>query len=141
MKASTPSAKRLNELMFELVRLMKQRMSTVGYSPSFYIHLETLRYLIESKDADMRDIAKYLRVSAPSATGLVDALVREKLASRIADRTDRRRVRIAVTKKGKQTVAKATKHREAVFARITAPLSSRDRGELIRILTTITHHA
>jgi DNA-binding MarR family transcriptional regulator len=134
-----PSGKRLGELLFELLRVMKQQMNAQGYGPSSYLHLETLRYLAEAgEDADMRDIAEYLRVSAPSATGLVDALVREKLVTRRSDPADRRRVRISVSKKGKKAVADAVKHRAAAFARITATLTRADCEELIRILTIIT---
>ena len=133
--------RRLSELMFEMGRLLKHQMSVDGYGPSFYLHLETLRYLAESRDSDMRDLARYLRISAPSATGLIDALVKQKLVVRKPDPGDRRRVLISVSQKGRATITRAAKHREAAFARVTAPLSARDREELIRILSVITHNA
>jgi len=130
---------RLYELMFEMGRLLKHQMSVDGYGPSFYLHLEILRFLADAPDSDMRELAQYLRVTAPSATGLVDALIAQKLVIRKPDPKDRRRVLISLSPKGDATIKKAARHREAAFARITTPLSRSDRMELIRILSIITH--
>jgi DNA-binding MarR family transcriptional regulator len=140
-KKVSPETGRLNELMFEMGRMLKQQMTADGYGPSSYLHIELLRYLTGEAEADMRDVARYLRVSAPSATGLVDTLVREKLVARKPDPKDRRRVLITVSPKGRAAIARAAKHREAAFARVAEPLSSADRAELIRILTIITENA
>jgi DNA-binding MarR family transcriptional regulator len=140
MKRAAHETDRLSELMFEMGRLLKHQMSVDGYGPSFYLHLETLRFIAERESVDMREVAVYLRISAPSATGLIDALARQKLVERSADKNDRRRVCVKLTKKGMSTIEKAKTHRAEAFARVTKPLSPKDRAELIRILTIITSH-
>jgi DNA-binding MarR family transcriptional regulator len=134
---STPDQDRLSELMFEMSRLLKHQFAADGYGPSFYLHLETLRYLQESQ-TDMRDLAHYLRIAAPSATGLVNALVKQGLVVRKPDITDRRRVLLTVSAKGIRTLADACKRREAAFARVIEHLTAADRKELARILSVIT---
>jgi|SRR6185437_3257452 len=138
MKGTRTDDQRLFELMFAMGRLLKHQMSADGFGPSSYLHSEILRYLADAPDSDMRDLARYLRVAAPSATGLVDALVAQGLVARRPDPKDRRRVRISVSPKGAAAIKKAARHREAAFARITKPLSAKDKREMIRILSVIT---
>ncbi|HEX7651589.1 MAG TPA: MarR family transcriptional regulator [Candidatus Paceibacterota bacterium] len=125
-------------LMFEMGRLLKHQFSVDGYGPSSYLHLETLRHLREAGTLDMGAVAGYLRVAAPSATALVNALARDGLIIRKPDAQDRRRVLLSVSAKGVRTLEDAAKRREAAFARLTAPLSAADRKEMARILTIIT---
>jgi DNA-binding MarR family transcriptional regulator len=142
MKQKTSTNKtRLSELMFEMARLIKQQYASDGYGPSFYLHLETMRYLHESKAADMHDVAEYLRITAPSATGVVNALVKQGLVTRKPDTSDRRRVLLTVTAKGVGTLDEARERREAAFARVMEPLTLADRKELARILSVITKRA
>lgn len=139
MKQKTSTSKdRLSELMFEMVRLIKHQYANDGYGPSFYLHLETMRYLGETETADMHDVADYLRITAPSATGIVNALVKQGLVTRKPDAEDRRRVLLTVTAKGIRTLDEACERRQAAFARVMEPLNSADRKELARILSVIT---
>ena len=52
----------------------------------------------------MRDIADEFKVSSPAATAIIDRLVEDKHIERVTDSTDRRIVRLRLTKLGKQTL-------------------------------------
>lgn len=131
------SAKDLFPLMFEMGRLLKHQFSVDGCGPSSYLQLETLRYVGETGEPDMRDIARYLRIAAPSATALVDSLVADGLLTRAPDAVDRRRVRLAVSAKGAKMLRTVEERRLKAFARVVSPLSAKDRSEFARIMRVI----
>lgn len=131
------SDKALVSLMFAMGRRMKQEMYREAGMPSM-LHFETLRYIDEEGKPTMSDVAGYLRVSAPSATTLIDTLIDDGIVTRAEDPNDRRRVRLALSAKGKKFLASASKARERAFGRIVARLSTSDRAELARILSIIT---
>jgi DNA-binding MarR family transcriptional regulator len=135
--AKPVTAKELFPLMFKMGRLLKHQFSVDGYGPSSYVQLETLRYVAEAGEPDMRDIAEYLRIAAPSATALVDSLVKDGLLTRAADLVDRRRVRLAVSTKGAKLIRETDSRRADAFARVVKPLSPKDRTEFARIMRLI----
>ena len=135
--AKPVSARDLFPLMFEMGRLLKHQFSVDGYGPSSYVQLETLRFVAEKGEPDMREIAQYLRIAAPSATALADSLVKEGLLTRAEDPVDRRRVRLAVSAKGARLLRDTDERRAAAFARVVAPLSAGDRAEFARIIRVI----
>jgi DNA-binding MarR family transcriptional regulator len=80
------------------------------------------------------EIGERILVRAATVTGLVDTLVRRGLVERRADPHDRRRVLIAVTPAGRETLAAAN---AAVFdsdASVMACLTENERERLIRLL-------
>lgn len=116
---------------------MKRELAAESVAFPSWLHLETLRFLKE-EGGGMGEVAQYLRIKAPTASVLIDALVRDGYVKRTSDANDRRRVLLHVTPKGKRCLADATKKRAKVFARVLAPLSASERRQFARILTTIT---
>lgn len=130
----------LSTLMFEVGRVMKAEMARSGPIPSF-LHMETLRFISETKRPTMSDVADYLKVTAPTATALVNAFVKDGVILRSEDSADRRRVRLALSAKGKRLLALACEERAAAFTRVVSSLSAHDRTELARILSSIINRA
>lgn len=85
----------------------------------------------------MRDVAHYLKITAPSATSLVEGLADAGYLTRVRDTKDRRAVRIKLTAHGKRAEAAIAKSRTKVLRGIFAGLSVKDRRDLDRILTNI----
>src|ERR1700753_2389233 len=139
--AGNVSAKDLFPLMFEMGRLLKHQFSVDGFGPSSYVQLETLRYVADAGEPDMRGIAQYLRIAAPSATALVDSLVKEGLLARATDPVARRRVRLSVSAKGAKLLRSVDARRADAFARVVSPLSAADLREFERIMRTIIEQA
>lgn len=127
----------LLSLMFEMGRRMKSALMR-DLAPFSLLHVETLRFVGEKGAPAMREVADYLKVSAPSATEVIDGLVKGGYIVRSTAPRDRRKVLLALSKKGEALMKKMTEKRYLAFAAMVEPLSARDRRELARILSVIT---
>jgi len=127
-------------LMFEMGRIMRSRMEGEPVRVSMP-QFETLRFIALTQSPTMREVARQLKVKAPSATALVSELERAKYVRRIADPQDRRQVRLEVTTRGREILEEGIKRRVRVFKSVLSPLSSKDRADLNRILKKIIEAA
>jgi len=57
----------------------------------------------------MSEIGKHLGIPKPNVTALIDKLIDEKLSERLPDKTDRRIIKIKLTKKGLDFIEKNKK--------------------------------
>lgn len=76
------------------------------------------------------ELAKQERLKPQSVTRLVAALVARRLAERVVDDADRRRLLVAITARGKQHLAREMQRRDDRLARSLAVLSNSDRAVL-----------
>ena len=91
----------LVSLFFNTSRLIKEQSHhNEDIDPISMLKLEAIRF-IEAEKPTMKRIALYLNVKAPSATSLINGLVKTEYVRRIADPNDRRVVQMVVTEKGK----------------------------------------
>lgn len=137
-KAPAHDSKRLLPLFFAMGRLLKHEMAKDGKGVPSFLHLETLRFIEEAKRPTMSEIAEYLRVTAPTATTLVNSFVQEGVLTRVEDTTDRRRVRMMLSPAGRALLHTSQKARERAFARVVGSLSVSDQKEMERLLSLIT---
>jgi DNA-binding MarR family transcriptional regulator len=107
-----------------------------AYSP---LHLRVLHYISIHRLTVMKDIADLFGITPPSATSLVEGMVKSGLIGRSQTRDDRRIVRLKLTKKG-QTLLKAgsqffkKKIREAL-----SDLTYGERATLIQIIQKLSN--
>lgn len=130
---------KLISMIFTTSRLIRERSGNQEkIDPFSMLQLETLRYVDEKENPTMTEIADYLCITAPSATSLIDTLVKSKRLERIHDKADRRLVRLAVTSTGKEALTvgfkKITKRMQAVLSN----LSEKERADLITILEKLS---
>jgi DNA-binding MarR family transcriptional regulator len=76
------------------------------------------------------DLAEVFGVSLPSMSRAVDALVREKLATRVEDPDDRRVRQVRITAKGKDLVETLVALRQTGIEAFAATLSAAQRRKL-----------
>jgi DNA-binding MarR family transcriptional regulator len=76
------------------------------------------------------DLAELFRVSVPSMSRAVDALVKKRLATRVEDPDDRRVRRVQITAKGKVLVETLVAVRRSGFEAFAATLSAAQRRKL-----------
>lgn len=136
---STINLEKLVSMIFTTSRLIRERSGNEQkIDPFSILQLETLRYVDEKENPSMREIADYLCITAPSATSLINTLVKSKRLLRIHDKADRRLVRLAITPKGKESLVigfkKITKRMQAVLSN----LSEKERTNLIMILEKLS---
>jgi DNA-binding MarR family transcriptional regulator len=76
------------------------------------------------------ELAETFGASVPSMSRAVDALVKERLATRVEDPDDRRVRRIAITEKGKRLVDTLVMVRQAGMEAFAATLTAAQRRKL-----------
>ncbi|HEV7616082.1 MAG TPA: MarR family transcriptional regulator [Solirubrobacterales bacterium] len=76
------------------------------------------------------DLAEVFRVSVPSMSRAVDALVKKRLATRVEDRDDRRVRRVQITAKGKVLVETLVAVRQSGFEAFASTLDAAQRRKL-----------
>ncbi len=130
------SHQELTNLMFAVGRLLRERAMADGSTTS-YLHLATLRYIAEKKHPLMREVAQYLRVAPPSATSLVNTLVKQGEIRRIANKKDRRTIRLMVTARGHKILSDNARRKHDLMQKIIKDLSERERTKLRNILEKI----
>ena len=139
-KKRNTSQDELLPLMIAFGRLLRVEMAK-HLAPLSLLHLQTLQFVAEAGNPTMREVAAYLKISAPSATEIITALVKEKCLTRVSDPEDRRKVRLTVSAAGKSALKRAEVRKAKAFAAVIAPLSARERDTFITILTTVTRNS
>ena len=126
------------ETMFMVFRSLKETMSFSSKNMHITIvQLETLVFLGENKDVQMKDLADYFSITMPTATSLIDKLIAVNLAERKNYIKDRRIVKITITNFGKKILDLAMKQRASKVNKILSDLSKDDKKEFLRLLSTI----
>ena len=85
----------------------------------------------------MKDIAKFLGITPPSATSLVNHLLKSGLVRRQADVTDRRLIRVVLTKKGEKLLLSRRTDIEGRFRSRLEKLAVIDQKRFADILEKI----
>lgn len=126
----------LDAVLFRIGRLMTSRLSDLsrqsGLSAPQFMVVKTL-----ACEGPMRvsDIAATLGVKNPAASMLVQWLQLEGYVTREHDPEDNRVVRVSLTKKGTEQLARSEGFRLEVMRRFTADLTQEDLGDFVRILS------
>jgi DNA-binding MarR family transcriptional regulator len=103
--------------------------------------LKALAVIWRSDTLPVSGVAHRLGVGLPTASHLVDCLVRAGLVERHSDPADRRVVHCAVTAAGRSLVEETYRGRTAVLARLVGRLDDATRAGLCRALTRLTELA
>ncbi len=92
--------------------------------------LRTLLFLSRFPGADLSSAADHLGVSPPTASAIVNRLVRQGLVTRTGHPEKRRFIILTLTRTGFQRLQRA---REAACALVAGVLARRSRGELHKV--------
>ncbi len=124
----------LTNLTARFVMLVQQKpfeavdehLTLLSYRAAF------LMYFNEFSKMTMKEIADNLKVSMPSATLLMDRLVERKYALREQDETDRRQVRVYLSKKGKSLVSNKLSTERQRFEQILKMMSDEEKKVVLK---------
>jgi MarR family 2-MHQ and catechol resistance regulon transcriptional repressor len=103
----------------------------LGLSHAGYVLLMTLWI---SGPREVRDLARAQRVSKPAIVSCVHTLERSDLVRRVRSVTDRRLVRVELTKRGRARIEKAQLALHRCERALTRDLSVRDKRRLAELL-------
>ena len=130
--------KKMVELLPQLVRGIASRESNYLSKGKITLpQMWALEYLSREGDRPVNELARFLRISRPAATGLTDRLIAQGLIKRHGDPKDRRVVRIGATLKGKRIVANIWTQKCRMFAEFFEPISTSEREQYLAILQKV----
>jgi DNA-binding MarR family transcriptional regulator len=115
-------------------RLAERNLSVLQLTVT---ELRALRVLSESGPCSMATLAKEQRMTAPGMTIVVDRLERAGLARRVRSDVDRRRINVAITGKGGETLKRAMKLHDKFVERTIRGITSQEIDSFLAILDRI----
>lgn len=124
---------------FNAFRLFKQKLDL--NNPLYHLpmaQMETLRLIGEEESVPMKQVADFLAITPPSATVLINNLVKLGFVQRNSDKLDRRAVHLSLTKKGKVVLQEGIKQRCKRLMILLKNLSKTEQTQLLTILTKMS---
>ena len=124
--ATTPAtladrcAQAIMETVPPVMRAIREEVRRKGASHFSIPQLRTLAFLHRRPGACLSHLAEHLGVSRPTASNLVQRLVRRGMLTRVADPQERRRVVLALTPLGARHFRKARRSAQAWMATLLA---------------------
>lgn len=100
-------------------------------------HLEILHYISQHKNPTMKELAGHLRITPPSVTTMIDAMVEHRLVKRENAAGDRRSVRILLTPQAKKLHLTLQKKKNAMLATLLKKLTAEQKQQLSEIIRTL----
>ena len=129
----------LTTLFFTTRQIIRGELPTTKEScdPNDWLYSEVLRFIDDTDGPSMHDLAKHLRVKAPSATSLVSHLASQGWIERKGTADDRRVVKLYLTSKGEHRLATYTARSTAMMHRVFSKLSIKELDTLVTILRRV----
>jgi DNA-binding MarR family transcriptional regulator len=120
-------------LIFTVRNLMHDKIAQKNNKKTSFLQMITLRF-IKHKKPTMKEIADYLTITAPSATSLVNSLMKDEVVKREEEKEDRRIVRIVMTQRGEVYLKKGMDCMLEKFKKNLEALNQKEQVELAKIL-------
>ncbi len=128
--------KELDDILLDFRRIMTSSLLKESHGSGFSLsHFEIIKYVAEKGRVSMKDIATWLHITPPSASALVDVLVKKKLVTRIPSEKDRRTIHIILNKEAHKLLFKIHKNKITAFKKMLSKLDSKDKEDLVRIIS------
>lgn len=121
-------------LIGALKKILPQADKSFTADPFTCLRVHVLEYILSNKNTGMNELAKFLAITPPSATSIVNKLVRGGILARVADKSDRRKVLLAVTPKGKKMLESGKRHIEEHMGKIFSVLNNHELDQFISLM-------
>jgi DNA-binding MarR family transcriptional regulator len=125
--------------LFQLFPLLQQVLLRVGVHKTetgarlglTNSHLGILGSVLRNTDCTMSELAADRLVPLPAATRMVDGLVTKGFLERVADRADRRIVRLRITQPGREVIDQIHEEALATLAQVLNKMTAEEQKALI----------
>jgi DNA-binding MarR family transcriptional regulator len=122
-RTSEDTARKLHSAALHLMRYVRAQDTALGVPPA---QLSALSVIVFGGKKSLSDLAQAEQVRPPTMSRIVDALVRDGLVRREADKTDRRSVSITATDKGVKIMHEGRNRREKRLLELMHGLTSNE---------------
>ena len=138
MNPTLPGPDSIIKHWMEISRLMRQNMSgTKNVSKMNPVQMHALLIIKEHAGLTMKEFAESLHITSPSATSLVNRLVKLKWVKRSADKKNRKLVRLHVSEEGLVIVSTKMKEHTHMMRELFSLLTKADQKTFDRILQNL----
>lgn len=124
----------LTQLILALKKILPQADKSFTADPFTCLRVHVLEYILTHERTDMKDVADFLAITPPSATSLINRLARAGVISRVRDKSDRRKVLLKITTKGKTMLTKGKMHIEQHMGQMFSVLKNDELDQFIRLM-------
>ena len=118
---------------WEFGRVMRQQMLGDAKGGANLLQLHTLFLISEQEGLTMKELATSLHVASPSATSLINRLVKMQWVGRMHDDKNRKLVRLWLTPLGKRILREKHDRRREVLRSIFSLLTPSEQAQLARL--------
>ena len=132
-------SQRMVDLLPQLLRgFSRQEHNSLTRGEITLPQFSAMECLVRQGGCPMHQLALLLNISKPAATGLINRLLRQQLARRQHDTTDRRVVRVTLTAKGRRILAAIWAQKRRTLTRVFGQLTPGERAQYLRTLERVT---
>ncbi len=139
-KHSHEAASDLLHSTYELGRYIRQHMMSHSQERLHMGQIHALVLIQEESGITMKKLAKMMHITSPSATTLIDRLVKLGYVSRRNDQENRRLVRLSLTPEGAAMLKEKMTERQKLLMKLFSSLSAEDVSELNRLVKKLLQH-
>jgi DNA-binding MarR family transcriptional regulator len=132
----TDNIEEIVSLIFSTRRTLHEQKDAKNENACSHLQMMTLLFVKEQSPV-MKSIAEFLKISPPSATALVNNLIKAELVERREQASDRRIVKIVIAKKGSEYLLQHKKMATERMREVLSKLSKEEQNQLIKILKKI----
>ena len=130
--------KRMDDLMPNLIRESIKRGADEVTKGLITVPQMLILEVLNKKDkCIMSELAEALSITTSAATGLIDRMIKLNLVTRLRGEKDRRIVKVNITRKGKNTVARIIEQRRRMIADTFGKLSKKEREKYLEIMEKV----
>jgi len=128
----------ITSLIFSIMRTLRNCHSQGPQTdPLSFLHFKTLAIVDDLSQPTMKEIAGILLITSPSATDIINRLVKAGELKRLTDSHDRRKILLATTPKGKKILAAGQKEMDKRIRLMLNKLNNREYLQFVRLLKKI----
>ncbi len=140
MSKQKESADELISLLLGVIRSLHSHLNKKHYLDLLRVSplkIQVLDYVKNHRNPLMKNVADFLSITPPSATSLINGMVREQFLARCFDSQDRRSVRLRITTGGEKILRRGFKQMTRHMKEIFSCLTVKERKQLTAIYRKI----
>lgn len=133
---NTKTHKDLDDVLLDFRRMMTSMLIKEAEGSGYSLtHFEIIKHIAEEGEITMKDIATWLHITPPSASALIDVLVKKHLVARVPSKKDRRTINIILDKEAHKLLYLIHRKKIPVFKKMLQGLDKKDKMDLARIIS------
>lgn len=139
-QTSLDISNRMVSLMFSISRSLRKKSKICAPNDPVVsmAHVETMRFINENENTTMKEVADYLGVAPPTATTIINNLVKMGLITRKENEDDRRLIHLSASEAAKKLISERSLIIKDALDKTLAVLDDEEKKSLIKILEKIS---